>query len=160
MSELAQVDRRDGRRDRRDDDRHLRPRALPFGRRTRFGQDFARELVGRDHVPGFKRIQFTPDLMPSDITGTELLQEDPETHERRFKFQKGPVFTNLCSPTKSTVRHPKRRRLFWKRCRKRGFHRVERISSWTNPFSFWPLRTRSSRRNLPLARSSTRPLPV
>ena len=44
---------------------------------------------------GFKRIQFTPDLMPSDITGTELLQEDPETHERMFKFQKGPVFTNL-----------------------------------------------------------------
>ena len=43
----------------------------------------------------FKRIQFTPDLMPSDITGTELLQEDPDTHERRFKFQKGPVFTNL-----------------------------------------------------------------
>ena len=36
---------------------------------------------------GFKRSQFTPDLMPSDITGTELLQEDPETHERRFKFQ-------------------------------------------------------------------------
>ena len=44
---------------------------------------------------GFKRIQFTPDLMPSDITGTELLQEDPETHQRMFKFQKGPVFTNL-----------------------------------------------------------------
>ena len=44
---------------------------------------------------GFKRIQFTPDLMPSDITGTELLQEDPETHQLRFKFQKGPVFTNL-----------------------------------------------------------------
>ena len=43
----------------------------------------------------FKRIQFTPDLMPSDITGTELLQEDPETHQRRFIFQKGPVFTNL-----------------------------------------------------------------
>jgi len=43
----------------------------------------------------FKRIQFTPDLMPSDITGTELLQQDPETQERRFKFQKGPVFTNL-----------------------------------------------------------------
>ena len=43
----------------------------------------------------FKRIQFTPDLMPSDITGTELLQEDPETHARRFQFQKGPVFTNL-----------------------------------------------------------------
>jgi MoxR-like ATPase len=44
---------------------------------------------------GFKRIQFTPDLMPSDITGTELLQEDPETHQRKFMFQKGPIFTNL-----------------------------------------------------------------
>lgn len=44
---------------------------------------------------GFKRIQFTPDLMPSDITGTEILQEDPETHARRFKFMEGPVFTNL-----------------------------------------------------------------
>jgi MoxR-like ATPase len=44
---------------------------------------------------GFKRIQFTPDLMPSDITGTELLQEDPETHQRHFKFERGPVFTNL-----------------------------------------------------------------
>jgi len=43
----------------------------------------------------FKRIQFTPDLMPSDITGTELLQEDPETHARKFKFLEGPVFTNL-----------------------------------------------------------------
>ncbi len=43
----------------------------------------------------FKRIQFTPDLMPSDITGTEVLQEDPETHQRKFKFLEGPVFTNL-----------------------------------------------------------------
>ncbi len=43
----------------------------------------------------FKRIQFTPDLMPSDITGTEVLQEDPDTHQRRFKFLEGPVFTNL-----------------------------------------------------------------
>ncbi len=43
----------------------------------------------------FKRIQFTPDLMPSDITGTELLQEDPETHARKFMFQKGPVFANI-----------------------------------------------------------------
>lgn len=43
----------------------------------------------------FKRIQFTPDLMPSDITGTELLQEDPETRERKFKFSKGPIFANI-----------------------------------------------------------------
>ncbi|MCX5674237.1 MAG: AAA family ATPase, partial [Planctomycetota bacterium] len=43
----------------------------------------------------FKRIQFTPDLMPSDITGTEVLQDDPATGERRFKFLKGPVFANI-----------------------------------------------------------------
>jgi len=43
----------------------------------------------------FKRIQFTPDLMPSDITGTEVLQDDPETHERAFKFLRGPVFSHI-----------------------------------------------------------------
>ena len=43
----------------------------------------------------FARIQFTPDLMPSDITGTELLYEDRETHERRFQFAHGPIFTNI-----------------------------------------------------------------
>jgi MoxR-like ATPase len=43
----------------------------------------------------FRRIQFTPDLMPSDITGTDILQEDPDTHRRRFEFQRGPVFANL-----------------------------------------------------------------
>ena len=43
----------------------------------------------------FKRVQFTPDLMPSDITGTEVLQDDPVTGERKFKFLKGPVFAHL-----------------------------------------------------------------
>ena len=43
----------------------------------------------------FHRIQFTPDLMPSDITGTDVLQEDPQTSRRRFEFAKGPVFANL-----------------------------------------------------------------
>ncbi len=43
----------------------------------------------------FKRIQFTPDLMPSDITGTEVLQIDPETQHREFKFIPGPIFTNI-----------------------------------------------------------------
>jgi MoxR-like ATPase len=43
----------------------------------------------------FKRIQFTPDLMPSDITGTDILQDDPETGRRRFVFLPGPVFANI-----------------------------------------------------------------
>lgn len=43
----------------------------------------------------FNRIQFTPDLMPSDITGTDILEDDPETGRRGFRFLHGPVFTNL-----------------------------------------------------------------
>ena len=43
----------------------------------------------------FSRIQFTPDLMPSDITGTDLVQEDPDTGQRRMTFLPGPVFANI-----------------------------------------------------------------
>jgi MoxR-like ATPase len=43
----------------------------------------------------FRRIQFTPDLMPADITGTEVLQEDRTTGQRVFRFVKGPVFGNV-----------------------------------------------------------------
>ncbi len=43
----------------------------------------------------FARIQFTPDLMPSDITGTEILEEDPGTGKRAFRFIHGPVFANV-----------------------------------------------------------------
>ena len=43
----------------------------------------------------FNRIQFTPDLMPSDITGTEVIQENKSTGERSFRFLKGPIFANV-----------------------------------------------------------------
>src|SRR4029453_5449215 len=43
----------------------------------------------------FRRIQFTPDLMPSDITGTEILEEDHTTGKRVFKFVRGPIFGNI-----------------------------------------------------------------
>ncbi len=43
----------------------------------------------------FNRIQFTPDLMPSDITGTEVIQEDKATRTREFKFLQGPIFANV-----------------------------------------------------------------
>jgi MoxR-like ATPase len=43
----------------------------------------------------FKRIQFTPDLMPSDITGSEVIQDDPVTRERMFKFLPGPIFAHI-----------------------------------------------------------------
>ena len=44
---------------------------------------------------GFSRIQFTPDLMPSDITGTDILHEDSVSGKRSFQFIKGPVFSNI-----------------------------------------------------------------
>ena len=43
----------------------------------------------------FKRVQFTPDLMPTDITGTEVIQDDPVTRQRMFKFLPGPIFANI-----------------------------------------------------------------
>jgi MoxR-like ATPase len=43
----------------------------------------------------FKRIQFTPDLMPTDITGSEVIQDDPVTRQRMFKFLPGPIFANI-----------------------------------------------------------------
>ncbi len=43
----------------------------------------------------FKRVQFTPDLMPSDITGTEVIYHDPVTNGREFRFVKGPIFANI-----------------------------------------------------------------
>ena len=43
----------------------------------------------------FSRIQFTPDLMPSDVTGTEVIEEDRSTGRREFRFVKGPIFANI-----------------------------------------------------------------
>ena len=43
----------------------------------------------------FSRIQFTPDLMPSDITGTEIIEEDQKSGKREFRFFKGPIFGNI-----------------------------------------------------------------
>src|SRR5512143_57671 len=43
----------------------------------------------------FSRIQFTPDLMPSDITGTEIIEQDPSTGSRAFRFVPGPIFANI-----------------------------------------------------------------
>src|SRR5213595_2284627 len=43
----------------------------------------------------FRRIQFTPDMMPSDITGTDILQDEPDTGRRAFTFIAGPLFANI-----------------------------------------------------------------
>ena len=96
----------------------LRPRPLPDGGRARPGQDAA----GRRPSPSvlelqFRRIQFTPDLMPSDITGTEILEEDHATGKRSFRFVHGPSSPTSCWPTRSTARRPRRRRPCSRPCR-------------------------------------------
>ncbi len=53
-----------------------------------------RSLADAMHL-SFHRIQFTPDLMPADITGTDLIQESPETGHRNLVFEKGPIFTQM-----------------------------------------------------------------
>lgn len=59
------------------------------------GKTLLVRTLGEALALDFRRVQFTPDLMPSDILGTELLEEDHGTGHRSFRFQKGPVFTNL-----------------------------------------------------------------
>jgi MoxR-like ATPase len=53
------------------------------------------QTLGKVTDMSFNRIQFTPDLMPSDITGTDIIQEDPETGHRQMEFLPGPLFSNL-----------------------------------------------------------------
>ncbi|HSI85879.1 MAG TPA: AAA family ATPase, partial [Candidatus Methylacidiphilales bacterium] len=59
------------------------------------GKTLLVNALGRVLGLPFSRIQFTPDLMPSDITGTEILEEDLTTGHRKFVFVPGPVFTNI-----------------------------------------------------------------
>ncbi len=59
------------------------------------GKTLLVRTLGQALALSFRRVQFTPDLMPSDIIGTEILEEDHGTGKRFFKFQQGPVFTNL-----------------------------------------------------------------
>jgi MoxR-like ATPase len=61
---------------------------------------------------GFRRIQFTPDLMPSDVTGVSILGADGQ-----FTFRPGPLLVTWSSPTRSTVRPPRPRRRCSRRCR-------------------------------------------
>jgi MoxR-like ATPase len=59
------------------------------------GKTLLVRVLGQALALDFRRVQFTPDLMPSDILGTEILEEDHGTGKRHFTFQKGPVFTHL-----------------------------------------------------------------
>ena len=65
----------------------------------------------------FNRVQFTPDLMPTDITGTELLYDDKTTGAREFRFVQGPIFSNIVLADEINRTPPRPRRRYWRRCR-------------------------------------------
>ena len=65
----------------------------------------------------FSRIQFTPDLMPSDITGTEIIQESAGG-ARNFRFAHGPIFANIVLADEINRTRRRRRRRSWRQCRR------------------------------------------
>ena len=83
------------RRDRRTVDFAFLPWALPAGRRARAGKDADDQHPARTLNLSFSRIQFTPDLMPADITGTDVIEENRSTGSREFRFFEGPLFSNV-----------------------------------------------------------------
>ena len=95
----------------------------------------------------FSRIQFTPDLMPSDITGTEVLQEDKTTGQRLFKFLHGPLFANVILADEINRTPPKTQAALLEAMQERAGHR-RRSDATSCPIrsSCWPRRIRSNRK--------------
>ena len=100
----------------------------------------------------FHRIQFTPDLMPSDITGTDILQEDPETSRRRFEFLKGPIFTNLLLADEINRTPPKTQAALLQAMQERQVSAGNRTLDLPDPF--FVLATQN-----PIEQEGTYPLP-
>jgi MoxR-like ATPase len=100
----------------------------------------------------FKRIQFTPDLMPSDITGTDIIEEDPTTGHRRWTFVPGPIFGNILLADEVNRTPPKTQSALLeamqeKSCTVRGNH-------YSLPSPFFVLATQN-----PIELEGTYPLP-
>jgi MoxR-like ATPase len=100
----------------------------------------------------FQRIQFTPDLMPSDITGTDILQEDPESGRRGFEFQKGPVFANMLLADEINRTPPKTQAALLQAMQERQVTAGSRTYSLPEPF--FVLATQN-----PIEQEGTYPLP-
>ncbi len=100
----------------------------------------------------FHRIQFTPDLMPSDITGTDILQEDPETGRRRFEFQKGPIFSHLLLADEINRTPPKTQAALLQAMQERQVTAGNRTMDLPDPF--FVLATQN-----PIEQEGTYPLP-
>lgn len=100
----------------------------------------------------FSRIQFTPDLMPSDITGTEIIEEDSVSKKRTFKFIKGPVFANIILADEINRTPPKTQAALLEAMQE---HKVTAAGvSYNLPNPFFVLATQN-----PIEQEGTYPLP-
>jgi len=100
----------------------------------------------------FRRIQFTPDLMPSDITGTDVLQDDPETGQRRFQFMQGPLFTHVLLADEINRTPPKTQAALLEAMQER--HVTVGSNTYRLPSPFFVLATQN-----PIEQEGTYPLP-
>ncbi|MHC4879384.1 MAG: AAA family ATPase [Planctomycetota bacterium] len=100
----------------------------------------------------FRRIQFTPDLMPSDITGTDVLQDDPETGRRSFQFMQGPLFTNVLLADEINRTPPKTQAALLEAMQER--HVTVGSHTYRLPEPFFVLATQN-----PIEQEGTYPLP-
>jgi MoxR-like ATPase len=100
----------------------------------------------------FKRIQFTPDLMPSDITGTDIIQENLETRAREYKFLPGPLFANLILADEINRTPPKTQAAMLEAMQERQISVGGMVHKLPNPF--FVLATQN-----PLEQEGTYPLP-
>ncbi len=100
----------------------------------------------------FLRIQFTPDLMPSDITGTDVLQDDPETGRRTFQFMQGPLFTNVLLADEINRTPPKTQAALLEAMQER--HVTVGSNTYRLPEPFFVLATQN-----PIEQEGTYPLP-
>ncbi len=100
----------------------------------------------------FRRIQFTPDMMPSDITGTDILQDDPETGRRKFAFIAGPIFANMILADEVNRTPPKTQAALLEAMQER--HVTAGGSTYALPDPFFVLATQN-----PIEQEGTYPLP-
>ena len=101
---------------------------------------------------GYKRIQFTPDLMPSDITGTDVLEEDHTTGKRVFRFVEGPLFTNMVLADEINRTPPKTQAALLEAMQER--HVTVGEGTYMLPVPFFVLATQN-----PIEQEGTYPLP-
>jgi hypothetical protein len=95
---------------------------------------------------GFSRIQFTPDLMPSDMTGTEVIEEDKTTGARELRFVKGPIFSNVILADEINRTPPKTQAALLEAMQERQVTAGGVRHALPRRFSYSPRRTRSNRK--------------